>query len=135
MNSMVDVLSTFHPDARRAALAVFGRKTGEFDSQFDVALMAARARWRIELDQNVPLRWLAALAGISVKTTRNLASTGQVSTITDEDGQVVQPREAARWLSTRGIAVSVGTRKVPSRKQSRAPRTVPANRALHSDRG
>jgi hypothetical protein len=104
-----------YPPATAAARAIFDRKAGEAQSDIELALLAARARWDIELGLDVPIRWLAALAGISVKTARNVASTGQLSTRTKRGGQVATAKEAARWLGTRGIQVAVDSRRVAHR--------------------
>jgi hypothetical protein len=116
INSVIEILSsTCYEPATPVARAIFDRKAGEAQSEIDLALMAARARWDIELGMNVPIRWLAALGGVSVKTARNLASAGQLTTYTDRDGQVSTAREAARWLASRGTSVEVGTRRVSAR--------------------
>jgi len=113
LNSVIETLtSCCYPPATAAARAIFDRKAGEPESDIELALLAARARWDIELGWDVPIRWLAALGGVSVKTARNVASSGQLSTQTKNDGQVATAREATRWLQARGIHVSVGTRRV-----------------------
>jgi hypothetical protein len=116
INSVIETLtSCCYPPATAAARAIFDRKAGEAQSDIELALLAARARWDIELGLDVPIRWLAALAGISVKTARNVASTGQLSTQTKRGGQVATAKEAARWLGTRGIQVAVDSRRVAHR--------------------
>ncbi len=113
MNSVIDVLSfTCYEPATPIARAIFDRKAGEFLTDVDLVLAAARARWNIELGLDVPIRWLAALGGTSVKTARNLASARELTTRTKASGQVATAREAARWLGTRGINVRVGVRRV-----------------------
>ena len=113
---MIETLtSCCYPPATAAARAIFDRKAGEAQSDIELALLAARARWDIELGLDVPIRWLAALAGVSVKTARNVASTGQLSTQTKRGGQVATAKEGARWLGTRGIQVAVNSRRVAHR--------------------
>jgi hypothetical protein len=111
INSVIRVLvATCYPPATLAARAIFERKAGDAETDVEVALLAARARWDIEIGMNVPIRWLAALGGVSVKTARNLASSGQLLTLTRNGSQVVTAVEAARWLSARGIVVKPGSR-------------------------
>lgn len=113
INSIIRVLSnTCYAPATPAARAIFDRKAGEPRTEVELTLLAARARLGIELGLDVPIRWLAALGGVSVKTARNLASSGQFTTQTEGEGQVCTAREAARWLATRGIVVKVRSRRV-----------------------
>jgi hypothetical protein len=115
INSIVELLSaTCYPPATAVARAIFDRKSGEPATDIELVLLAARARWDIELGFDVPIRWLAALAEVSVKTLRNLASIGQVSTQTKREGQVCTAAEAGRWLATRGVKVAVGSRRSTS---------------------
>ena len=111
VNSIIDLLSVCcYPPATAVARRIFDRRAGEAESQIELVLLAARARLHIELGLNVPLRFLATLAGVSVKTARSLASTHQFSTLTKHQGQVCMATEAARLLATRGVDVDVGVR-------------------------
>jgi hypothetical protein len=111
INSVIrTICDACYPPATLAARAIFERRAGDPESDIEVALLAARARWDIELGMDVPIRWLAALGGVSVKTARNLASAGQISTLTKGGYQVATAREAARWLLSRGTAIEVGSR-------------------------
>jgi hypothetical protein len=112
INTLIDLLSvTCFPPATSAAREIFDRKAGEPQGNIELVLLGARARLRIELGLAVPIRWLAALAGVSVKTARNLASAKQIVTHTTSEGQQVAAEEAARWLGTRGLAVAIGSRQ------------------------
>jgi len=95
-----------YPRATAAARAIFDRKAGEAQSDIDLALLAAHARWDIELGLNVPIRWLAALAVSFSQTARNVASTSQLSTETKRTARSATAKQAARWLVTRGIQVA-----------------------------
>jgi hypothetical protein len=112
LNRLLDLLSaTCFPPATLVARAVWDRSAGEPRSAIEIALLAARARLAIELGWPVAIRWLAVLGGVAVKTARNLASAGHLTTYTTpSDGQVVSAAEGARWLSTRGVNVVVGFR-------------------------
>jgi hypothetical protein len=111
INSVIRVLSaTCYPPATALAATLWDRRAGEPETEIELVLLAARARWGIELGVHVPLRWIAPLGGVSVKTARNLASQKTLTTRTTSKGQVCTPREAARWLSTRGIEVRLGWR-------------------------
>lgn len=111
INSLLRVLSaTCYPPATTLAATLWDRRAGEPETELELVLLAARARWAIETAAPVPIRWLAPLGGISVKTARNLASQGTLKTRTVSDGQGCTPKEAARWLSTRGIEVQPGWR-------------------------
>jgi hypothetical protein len=127
MNSIVLTLSgTCYPPAEPLARALFDRKAGEPRTPIEVVLFAARARWDIELGLQVPIRWLAALGGVSVKTLRNLASRREIATRNVQGYQVIDAGEAARWLRTRSIGVTVGFRRV--RATSGAKRSATAKR-------
>ena len=134
MNSVIQTLaSCCYPPATAVARAIFDRKAGEAQSDIELALLAGRARWDIELELDVPIRWLAALAGISVKTARNIASSGQLSPRTKRDSQVATAREAARWLGSRGIHVRVGARRVMHMLPNKAlQKTVAVGRSAPS---
>ncbi len=119
-NSVLLTLSgTCYPPATPVARAIFDRKAGEAQTEIELALLAARARWDIEIGMEVPIRWLAALGGVAVKTARNVASAGHLSTQTNHAGQVATAKEAARWLETRGISINVGSRRVNTAKPPR----------------
>ncbi len=111
INSLIHLLSvTCYPPSTLAARAIFDRKAGEPETKIEGILLAARARWDVELGLPVPIRWLAVLGGVSVKTARNLASIGQLATQTSTDGQMATAKESARWLGARGIKVAAGSR-------------------------
>lgn len=111
MNAVILTLtSTCYPPATPLAREIFDRKAGEAQTEIELALLAARARWDIELGLDVPIRWLAALGGIAVKTARNLASAGQLSTMNKREGQVTEATVAARWLMTRGVKIKSHSR-------------------------
>jgi hypothetical protein len=72
------------------------------DSAIGVVLLAAHARQRISpryAREPVPVRELAALAGVDPGHVRLLARQGELAV---EDGHV-RPAEARRWLSGRGV--------------------------------
>lgn len=121
LNSVITLLTApcYRP-ATDLARAIFERRTGDPESQLEALILGARARWRIELGLGVPLRWLAMLGGIAEKTLRNLASRGQVATVTEpKEGQVCTATEAARWLAGRGVKLRPGWRYVPPKKGQR----------------
>jgi hypothetical protein len=61
INSVIETLTRCcYPPATAAARAIFDRKAGEAQSDIELVLLAARARWRIELGWDVPIRSLAA---------------------------------------------------------------------------
>jgi hypothetical protein len=111
INSLLRVLSaTCYRPATTLAETLWDRRAGEPATEIELVLLAARARWGIEIAAHVPIRWLAPLGGVSVKTARNLASQRTLTTRTTSKGQVCAPREAARWLSSRGIEMRAGWR-------------------------
>lgn len=111
INSLLRVLSaTWYPPATPLAASLWDRRAGEPENDLEVVLLAARARWGIETSLHVPIRWLAPLGGVSVKTARNLASEEKLITCTISGNQVCSPTEAARWLATRDIEVRAGWR-------------------------
>lgn len=130
INSLLHLLSvTCYPPATLAARAIFDRKAGEPETKIESVLLAARARWDVELGMPVPIRWLAVLGGVSVKTARNLASMGQLITQTSSEGQTATAKEAARWLDTRDVTVAVGCRVGSSRKPAKRQPSVRASAA------
>jgi hypothetical protein len=111
INQLIELLSrTAYHHTTHAARAIFDRKAGEPETQLDLVLLAARARSRIELGMPVPIRWLAALGGVSVKTARNLASERRIVTSNTSEGQAATAADAATWLKGRGVAVTAATR-------------------------
>ena len=74
------------------------------DEPLGVVMLAALGREAISLDQRVPARQLAALAGIDVQSLRRLAAQGELKM---RDGEVAAG-EAGRWLSGRGVTGFAG---------------------------
>lgn len=68
-------------------------------SPIETVLLAAWCRYLLALRTEVPVRALAALAGLRQQSVRNLASEGE---LTMHRG-LVAPDEARRWLSGRGV--------------------------------
>lgn len=111
INKLLRILAaTCYPPTTTLASTLWDRRAGEPQSEIESVLLAARARWDIETSMPVPIRWLAPLGGVSVKTARNLASEGTLRTRTISGNQVCAPEEAARWLSTRGVKIKPGWR-------------------------
>lgn len=112
VQTVVEALySAAHPDVYGYVETVWQRAGDDGEQHaIDVVLLAATGRERIERGlEAVSLPELAALAGVSVKTLRNLGSRGELAITGGERGvrgsSGVQPDEARRWLSGRGVEV------------------------------
>ena len=69
------------------------------ETAIGVVLLAAHARVRMSRRERVPVRELAALAGVAPDHVRLLARQGE---LTVEDARV-RPADARRWLAARGV--------------------------------
>lgn len=76
-----------------------GQRTREPETDIEVVLLAAWCRVLIAQRCDVPLRPLAALAGLRLQTVRNLSADGEVAIARG----MCAPDEARRWLSGRGV--------------------------------
>ena len=104
IQSVVEALYTAaHPSVYRS---VDGDWSSRDDPEhaIDAVLRVAMARDRLSsvVQTAVPLAWLAPWTGTTVKRLRNLAAAGEI-TVVDGD---VEPDEAIRWLSGRGITIT-----------------------------
>ncbi len=75
------------------------RLDGDPETAIECVLLAAWCRCSIAQRHEVPIRALAACASLRVQSVRNLAVQGEL-VVTNG---LVDPDEAARWLSGRGI--------------------------------
>lgn len=102
VQSVVEVLYTAaHPDVYTSVHGDWEAKTDPRHA-IDCVVRAALARERLDgpIPEPVPVAWLAALASLPVQTLRSYGSRGEIE-ITNGD---VEPEEAKRWLSGRGVA-------------------------------
>jgi hypothetical protein len=91
--------SAAEPSVYSQAKTVFDRREGECETAIETVLLAAAARDAIAQRQRVPIKWLAALAGLGTQYLKNLISRGELEGASGE----VKAGAAKRWLSGRGV--------------------------------
>lgn len=85
-----------------ASLALDALPEGALEDPIAVVLIAAHGRYKIHAGDSVSAAELAALAGLSPRMVRHLASKGEIEA-TGERVWRVRPKDARRWLAARGI--------------------------------
>lgn len=99
-DALLDVCSALYSCAGEPDFGL-GELEGEVDATTPVGivLLAAHARVRIATRQRVPVRELAALAGVDAHHVRLLGRKGEL----EVDDATVRAAECRRWLSGRGV--------------------------------
>lgn len=100
-DALLDVCSALYSCAGRPGDFDLGAIDDEVDPSepIGVVLLAASARIRIDKRERVPVRELAALAGVDPDHVRLLARRGELELV----GGEAKAKEARRWLSGRGV--------------------------------
>lgn len=75
---------------------------GDPKHAIDAVICAALARLRIECGSDVPVAWVAILAGMKTASLRTYATTGRGRTLAIKRG-LVSAKDAKAWLHARGV--------------------------------